>query len=195
MVAIAVVGAMSAGSAGADDPKDKGPPITGVELKDNPAIAKSGKIAIYKGQADKVGVAFEIPGLGIGTPVAVMLWSDKEKSLGLHVKNDMSKKWDKEVKTKDGYAEVLFRTEGPAVALVTGTDATQLDNYEIAIWVGKDIPFHKLQKPPFVSQAEYDKKHGAGSSTGAIIAVSVVIALGVFLIAMWRRNRRKGRAA
>ncbi len=182
----------------------KGPPLTKVQLRELPSLASKGKGAIYKGKADKEGVAFYVEGIGIATPVAVFLFSDKGVAMTVRLKNDMSADWDRKVDTdpKTGMAETRFRTEGPAMLLVSSPG--ELSNYQLVIWAGPDIKFHKMVKPPFVTQAVYDKTKGAGGGgpggggSDKIIAVVVVIALLAvigFIASRQLKKKKKGAAA
>jgi hypothetical protein len=171
-------------------------PVTKVELKERPELAKTGKVAIYKGEADDQGVAFYIDGLGINTPVAVMLISGESASpMKLSLKNDLSMDWDKHVKADAGVSSLKFRTEGPATALVQSPTHDKKP-YSIAIWVGPELKVHTWMKPPFVTQAEYDKDHpgGGGGGSGKTIGIVVggVIVL-VILVAVMRRKKAGAR--
>ena len=186
VVAILVVSAAAARA-------DEAPPIPvqKVELKENPALAKTGKVAIYKGEADDQGVAFYIDGLGINTPVAVMLVSGESASpMRLSLKNDLSMDWDKHVKAENGISSLKFRTEGPATALVQSPTHDKKP-YSIAIWVGPELKVHTWMKPPFISQAEYDKGHpgSGGSSTTIVVAVVGGVLVLVILVALMRRKK------
>src|SRR5258706_13038578 len=93
LVALVVSGSL----AWADEPPPI--PVTKVELVERPELAKAGKVAIYKGEADDKGVAFYIEGLSISTPVGIMvLAGDATAPMKLSVKNDLSMKWDRAVK-------------------------------------------------------------------------------------------------
>ena len=189
-----------AGPARADEPPPV--PVTQVVLKEAPDVVKTGKFAVYTGEADDKGVAFYIDGLGINTPVAIVVTSvEPDSPMRLSVKNDLSRDWDLKVAPEGGVATTKFRTEGPAMALVQAPTADKKP-YKIAIWVGPEIRFDKLLPPPFMRQADYDKKHpdgpakagGASSgNTGAVIAVVAAVALIVVVIVVVRRKKGAGR--
>lgn len=192
---LAVVVIISGSFARADEPPPV--PVTKVELVERPEIVKSGKVAVYKGEADDKGVAFYIDGLTISTPVAIMvLAGDESAPMKLSVKNDLSMQWDRTVPPEGSITTTKFTTEGPATALVQSPTAERKP-YTIVIWVGPEIPMHKLMAAPFVTQAQYEAKHGAagggGSSTTTIvIVVSVVVVL--LLLAVVAMRRKKGAA-
>jgi hypothetical protein len=186
-----------AGQARADEPPEV--PVTQVVLKEVPDVAKTGKLAVYSGQADDKGVAFYIDGLSINTPVGIVVRAgDPAAPMRLSVKNDLSRDWDRHVAAENGIASTKFRTEGPAMALVQGPTGEQKP-YKILIWVGPEIRFDKLLPPPFMAQAAYDKKHPEGSSkpgggtTGALIAVIVVVALIAVGFVVVRRKKGAAR--
>jgi hypothetical protein len=189
VVAVAVL-VLSAGSARADEPPPI--PVTKVELQERPDFAKSGKVAVYKGEADDKGVAFYIDGLSISTPVGILLLSgDAAAPMRLSVKNDLSPKWDRELKPEGALVKTQFTTEGPAMALVRSS-SSERKPYTIVIWVGHEIPLHKLMAAPFVTQAKYDAKHGAvgsSSSTTVVVVVAVVVVLGLLLVIAIRRKK------
>ena len=190
-LALSVLTADAGSLAFADQPKpeDKPPPVTKVKLRQMPAIAKTGKVAMYRGEADGKGVAFYVDGLGIGTPVGVMLLSGaKGAPMKLSVKNDLSADWDRKVDPdKDGVAQTRFRTEGPAMILVSSPG--EMKPYQLIIWVGPEIKFHKYMKTPFVSQEAYDKSQGGGV-LGPIIA-GAALALVVVIVIMVRRSQKR----
>lgn len=175
-------------------------PVTKVELAERPEIAKTGKIALYKGEADDKGVAFYIDGLGINTPVTIVLTSGEAASpMRLSVKNDLSPDWDRHVKADNGISTARFRTEGPAMALVQSPSADRKP-YHVAIWVGPELKLHQLIAPPFVSQAEYDKGHpgggggGGGSSTGVIVGVIGTVVILIVVGALVLRRKKGARS-
>jgi hypothetical protein len=175
-------------SAGAEEKPQ--PPVTKVKLREMPKLAKSGKVAIYRGEADETGVAFYIEGLGIGVPVGVILVSeDPSSGMKLAVKNDLSKDWDRKVEPKDGYAEALFRTEGPAMALVTSPGG--MKPYRLFVWVGPEIKFHKYMAGPFVTNEEYEKSQGGGLMVPLIAGGAVLLGLVLIAVVMVRRSRRR----
>src|SRR5882724_9216256 len=191
VVVVAVV--ISASLARADEPPPV--PVTKVELVERPELAKSGKIAIYKGEADDKGVAFYIDGLTISTPVGIMvLAGDESAPMKLSVKNDLSMAWDRTVKPEGSITTTKFTTEGPATALVQSPTADRKP-YTIVIWVGPEIPMHKLMAAPFVTQAQYESKHGPGGASGGgssstttiVIVVSVVVVLLLLAVVAMRR--------
>jgi hypothetical protein len=180
-------------------------PVTQVELKEHPELAKNGKLAIYRGEADDKGVAFYIEGLGINNPVGIMLISgDAAAPMRLSVKNDLSQDWDKHVKAEAGVSKLQFATEGPAMALVQSPTGDRKP-YQLAIWVGPEVPLHKLMTAPFVAQADYDKKHpggppggagasGGGTSSGAVVgAIAAVLVLVIVIVIVARRKKGASR--
>ena len=198
---------MATSSAWAADepPPPTTPPVTKVELRELPEVAKKGKVAVYEGEADKQGVAFFLDGLGIATPVGMMLISgDASAPMTLRVKNDLSQDWDRTVEPVQGVAETKFRTEGPAMALVSSPG--DLKPYKLVIWVGPEIKTHKVFKAPFVTKAAYDKKHpggpaaaggggsGGGNTAGVIAGVAIALGAIVGVLVLVRRGR-KGRAS
>ena len=198
VLAVAVV--ISGSLAHADEPPPV--PVTKVELVERPELVKSGKVAVYKGEADDKGVAFYIDGLTISTPVAIMvLAGDESAPMKLSVKNDLSMQWDRTVPPEGSITTTKFTTEGPATALVQSPTAERKP-YTIVIWVGPEIPMHKLMAAPFVTQAQYETKHGAaggggsggsGSTTTVIVAVSVVVALLLIVVVAIRRKKGPAR--
>jgi hypothetical protein len=188
-----------AGVARADEPPPV--PVTKVELKERPELAKQGKIALYDGEADDKGVAFYIDGLGINTPVIVMLASgDAASPMKLSLKNDLSMDWDRHVKAEAGISTAKFRTEGPATALVQSPTAERKP-YHLMIWVGPEVKVHTMMQGPFVSQADYDKQHpggaasggtgggGSGATIGIAVAVGIVVLGLIFVVA---RRKKAG---
>jgi hypothetical protein len=175
-------------------------PVTKVELKEDPAIVPVGKVALYSGEADDKGVAFYIEGLGIANPVGIMLLSgDPAAPMKLFVKNDLSGDWDKRPKDEGGITKIRFSTEGPAMALVTSS-TPERKPYRLLIWVGPEVPFHKLMAPPFVSQEEYEKRGGApggagggggGSNTGAIVGACIAGVLLLLVIVVVAKRKKK----
>lgn len=166
-------------------------PVTKVVLQERPELAKHGKVALYRGEADDKGVAFFIDGLGIATPVGVMLLSgDHAAPMNLLVKNDMSKEWDRRVKPDGTIAKTQFTTEGPAMLLVTSPSA-EAKPYELVIWVGPEVPLHKLLPSPFSGKGGGAASSG-GSHAGALIGVAVVAGLLVILVVAIRRKAKKG---
>lgn len=194
LLRVFVVLVLAVGSARADEPPPV--PVTKVELAEHPEIAKTGKIAIYRGEADDKGVAFFVEGLGIATPAGVMLASgDAASPMRLSVKNDLSFDWDKHPKADNGVTQYRFRTEGAAMFLVQSPTAERKP-YQILFWVGPEIPLHKLMASPFLSQADYDRKHpggpgGGGGNTGVIVAAAVGGALVVLILVAVVRRRKK----
>jgi hypothetical protein len=175
--------------AGADEPPDI--PVTTVVLQDRPELAKNGKVALYRGEADHKGVAFYIEGLGIATPVGVMLLSgDHAATMNLLVKNDLSKDWDRRVKPDGTISKTQFTTEGPAMVLVTSPTA-EAKPYELAIWVGPEVPIHKLLPSPFTNKGGGAASSG-GSHAGALIGVAVFVGLLVILVVALKRRAKKG---
>jgi hypothetical protein len=190
VVVVSMLVLAGAGRAHAAEPKV---PVTKVELRENPALAKKGKVAIYKGEADKDGVAFYVEGLGIGVPVVAFLASEAGAPMTLQLKNDMSEKWERKVERdpKTGIAEARFRTEGPAMLLVTSSGPRA--KYQLVVWVGPEIKMHKLIKPPFVSKAKFDKKKSGGSGTaGIIIGIAITCVFVIGLVVLVRRMGKKG---
>jgi hypothetical protein len=186
--------------ASADDPPPI--PVTKVELAERPEIAKVGKVAIYKGEADDKGVAFYIDGLGINTPVAIMLVSGESASpMKLSLKNDLSMEWDQHIQADKGISKAQFRTEGPATALVQSPTADRKP-YSMVIWVGPELKLHTASAGPFVSQAEYDKQHpggqtgntAAGGGSGANIAIATggILAVVVLVVVVMKRRKQGG---
>lgn len=174
-------------------------PVTTVVFAERPEIAKTGKVAMYKGVADDKGVAFYVEGLGINTPVAVMLVSGEAASpMRLALKNDLSLEWDRYVKAENGVAKTTFRTEGPATVLVQAP-GVEKKPYQLLIWVGPEIKLHKLMKGPFIAKAEYERLHPGGPGTssagggsgGRTIGV-VIAAVVVVLLLVWISRRKKG---
>ncbi len=165
------------------------PPVTKVELREQPDLAKAGKVAIYKGDADKKGVAFYLEGLGIGTPVGLMLISgDAAAPMHLAVKNDLSKDWDRKVEPDEsGIAQTRFRTEGPAMVLVTSSG--ELKPYQLLIWVGPEVKIHRFLKSPFGGG-------GASGGSGTIVGLAVGggLVLLIVLVLLVRRSKKGKRA-
>jgi len=181
----ASAGLIAQGLAIAEEPEEQPPPVTEVELRELPNVAKVGRVATYRGEADRKGVAFYIPGLGIGNPVTVMLVSgDKAAPMRLALKNDLSADWDRKVDPDEaGVSQTRFRTEGPAMALVTSPG--DLKPYQLMIWVGPEIKIHRFIKNPF---------HGsvAGGSGGKIAAIMAgVLALLLIVIVVVVRKKRR----
>lgn len=178
------------GVARAQDPPPV--PVTNVVLQERPELAKNGKVALYRGEADDKGVAFYIEGLGIATPVGVMLLSgDRTAPMNLLVKNDLSKDWDRRVKPEGTVSKTQFTTEGPAMVLVTSPTAEKKP-YELAIWVGPEVPLHKLMPSPFAGKDGAATKPGGSSSSGAVVAIAIVIGIIAILVVVIRRRARKG---
>jgi len=169
--------------------EEQPPPVTKVELREQPDIAKVGKVAIYRGEADGKGVAFYLDGIGIGVPVGLMLVSgDSAAPMHLAVKNDLSKDWDRKVAPDEsGIAQTRFRTEGPAMVLVTSSG--ELKPYQLLIWVGPEVKIHRFLKSPFGGGRSGS---GGGAVIGLVVAGGVVLLIAlVFLV----RRSRKGKRA
>lgn len=167
-------------------------PVTKVVLQERPEIAKNGKVALYRGEADQKGVAFFIDGLGIATPVGVMLLSgDHAATMNLLVKNDMSKEWDRRVKPEGSISKTQFTTEGPAMVLVTSPTA-EAKPYQLAIWVGPEVPLNKLLPSPFSGKAGAAAARTGKGYAGALAGVAVVVGLIVILVVAVRRKANKG---
>ena len=83
------------------------------------------------------------------------------------------------------------------MALVQGPTGEQKP-YKILIWVGPEIRFDKLLPPPFMAQADYEKKHpeGAGKSGGGTtgIVIAVVAVVGLIVVVIFFVRRKKGAA-
>ncbi|MEO8549115.1 MAG: hypothetical protein ABI678_04060 [Kofleriaceae bacterium] len=190
-VAFAIVFLALASPAGAEEPPPV--PITKVVLEERPELAKHGKVALYRGEADDQGVAFYIEGLSIATPVGVMLLSgDHAAPMNLLVKNDLSKDWDRKVKPDGSISKTQFTTEGPAMVLVKSPTKDKKP-YELAIWVGPEVPLHKLMPSPFAGNGKGTPAGGGGSGAlSAVIAIGVVVGLIAILVIAMRRKARKG---
>lgn len=167
-------------------------PMTKVELQERPELAKHGKVAVYRGEADDQGVAFYVEGLSIATPVGVMLLSgDHAAPMNLLVKNDLSRDWDRKVKPDGTVSKTQFTTEGPAMILVT-SPTKEKKPYELAIWVGPEVPLHKLMPSPFNSKGGATAQAGGSSATNALIAIAIVAGVIAILVVVLRRRGRKG---
>jgi hypothetical protein len=170
-------------------------PVIKVELKEDPAIVPVGKVALYSGEADDKGVAFYIEGLGILNPVGIMLLSSPGAPMKLFVKNDLSADWDKKVKDEGGISKIRFTTEGPAMALVSSS-TPERKPYRLLIWVGPELPLHKLMAAPFVSQEEYEKRNpggagGGGSNAGVIVAAVIGGVLLLLIVVVVAKRKKK----
>lgn len=172
-------------------PDDAPPPVTRVELREQPELAKKGKVAVYRGEADRQGVAFFLDGLGINTPVGVMLVSgDRTAPVKLAVKNDLSGAWDRYVEPDaTGISQTRFRTEGPAMLLVSSTGDAR--PYQLLVWVGDEIRFHRAMKVPFVSAADAGASGVSWTVAGAVLGAAVI---GVAVLVLARRRRTTGGA-
>lgn len=164
-------------------------PTVAVQLVEGAHGFANGRAAVFHGTADADGVAFVIPGLTINTPAAIVLESsDPRARMSLRLKNDFSPGWDRQLSTgADGAIDTRFRTEGPAVALVSSDGG--MHPYRLAIWAGPEIKPHTLAPPPFVSQAEYDRLQGGGR-TRIAVAAGALLAL-VAGLAVWLRRRSR----
>jgi hypothetical protein len=168
---------------------DKEPviPMIDVELNAYDKLP-SGKAALYEGEADADGVAFNIKGLSILTPVAVALEArDPAQPMTLELKNDFTLKWDRTVKTTSkGAVLTRFRTEGTAIMRVKSSGGRQA--YRLVIWVGPELKIHKLLPPPFAK--------GKGASSGGVSIIGVVIAIAavgllVLVVVVKLRGRKR----
>jgi hypothetical protein len=191
--ALAACLTLTVAAAGAQAPTaTPGKPIPNVVVKlaEHRQMFEHGKAAFYHGVADEDGVAFLIPGLTINTAAALVLESsDPGARMTLRLKNDFSPGWDRTLETGDrGVVDTRFRTEGPAIALVSSDGG--MKPYRLVVWAGTEVKPHTAASPPFVTQAEYDRQQGGGwMGTGlAIGAVLVLLAVGAALL-LRRRSR------
>lgn len=175
----------------AADKQAKKPPLTEVKLQEHRKLFEVGKSAFYRGEADEVGVAFYIKGLGINTPVAMVLEaSNPSSAMTLQLMNDYSQNWDRTLSTEDkGAVTTRFRTEGPAVALVKSSGGMQ--PYRLAIWVGPEVKVFASAPPPFLSEEEYQKRHGGVSRWYLLVGGVLVLAIATFV---WMRKRKPANA-
>lgn len=162
------------------------PTIT-VALDEQRALFEHGRSAVYHGVADEQGVAFIIPGLTINTAAALVLQAGNgDAPMRLQLKNDFSGDWDRSLDTGgSGALLTRFRTEGPAVALVSSV-AGNAQPYRLVVWVGSELKPHTAAPPPFVSHEQY-----RGGSDGGWRWLVAAAALGVLAAgAVWMRRRR-----
>ena len=96
-------------------------PTVTVALAEQRGLFEHGRSAVYRGVADEQGVAFVIPALTINTAAALVLQAGETGApMRLQLKNDFSEDWDRSLDTgREGALLTRFRTEGPAVALVS----------------------------------------------------------------------------
>lgn len=162
-------------------------PTTTVALADNPALFAHGKSAVYRGVADKQGVAFVIPGLTINTAAALVLEAgDGGTPMQLQLKNDFSQGWDRTLTTDGkGIASTRFRTEGPAVALVSSSDGASRP-YRLVVWVGNEIKPHTAAAPPFAPPGHHAAEGGRGRTLPLLLAGLLLAGAGLF----WMHKRR-----
>jgi hypothetical protein len=168
---------------------DKEPviPMTDVELTAYDKLP-AGKAALYEGEADEDGVAFNIKGLSILTPVAVALEArDPAQPMTLELKNDFTLKWDRTVKTTSkGAVLTRFRTEGTAIMRVKSAGGRK--PYRLMIWVGPELKIHKLLPPPF---AKHKSTSGGVSIVGVVVAIAAVALLVLVVIVKLRGRKRR----
>lgn len=181
-----VVLAALAFAAGAQPAPKQAPKIPVIDVKPaaRPDLVPQGRVAVYRGTVDGEGLAFVIPNLTIGTPVAVALESSPPQGrLSLQLKNDYSKDWDRTVETDArGGAFTRFRTEGPAVALLRSDGPMR--PYRLLVWVGPEVKLHKAMPTPFTARRPTPWMTVL-LGVGALLAVSTIAWLA------WRRRRVK----
>ncbi len=129
---------------------------------------KGGKIAIYEGEADAIGVKFAIPAGSVFSPSAVVLKvTDGSGPLKLGLRNDLSDQWDRLATTDAaGMAEIKFRTEGSAMLLVQSPQPNVRTKFQVAFFQGVELPVHKRVRPPFLSPKDAAAK-AAGTTPAA----------------------------
>lgn len=167
--ALSIVCACVAGNgvrAAADGPPQNGEPaVITVAWPAKQPRAASGKVAIYKGEADAVGVALIIPAGTVFSRHALLVKAaDATQPLTVRLKNDLSDKWDRTVTSDaNGRAEIKYRTEGKAMVLIQSPQGRQ--RFDIVMFQSNEIPVHKAMRPPFVG-----KDAGAAASPAAAVA-------------------------
>lgn len=166
-------------------------PTVTVALAEQRGLFEHGRSAVYRGVADEQGVAFVIPALTINTAAALVLQAGETGApMRLQLKNDFSEDWDRSLDTgREGALLTRFRTEGPAVALVSSV-AGGPQPYRLVVWVGSEIKPHTAAAPPFVSPGQYDGERGGWRWLVAAVAVLGLLAAG----ATWLRRRRQLRS-
>lgn len=153
------------------------PTIT-VALAEQPAVLEQGRAALYRGLVDQDGIAFVIPELTINTAAAIVLESpDPAAGMTLRLKNALSADWDRTLSSNaDGTIDIRFRTEGPAVALLSSDGGMR--PYRLAVWVGPELEVHAAAPPPFLSMEEYGRLQGSRwAAPATAIALSVALVL------------------
>jgi hypothetical protein len=122
----------------------------------------------------------------------MLLSGDHAAPMNLLVKNDLSKDWDRRVKPEGTISKTQFSTEGPAMVLVTSPTADKKP-YELVIWVGPEVPLHKLMPSPLAGKGGGGASSaGGGSHAGALIGVAVVVGLVFILVIAIKRKAKKG---
>ena len=137
------------------------PPVIPMQWLQKQPYPNAGKVALYQGETDAIGVAFSIPAGTVFSRCAVVVASlDKSSPITVRLKNELSTKWDRDAMTgADGIAEIKYRTEGGAFVLLQSPGGRQ--RYQLMILQGKELPVHLSMKPPFVSMEQYRASQAA----------------------------------
>lgn len=125
--------------------------------------AKAGKMAVYSGDVDEVGVMFKIPAGTVFSRCGVVLQAEAASpTVTLRLKNEFSTDWDRTATTDaKGYALLRYRTEGAAWLWIKSNGGRA--RYQVGFFQGNEIPVHRKMETPFLSKAEFDARKAAKS--------------------------------
>lgn len=137
-------------------------PVVPIQWLQKQPHPDAGKVALYKGETDAVGIAFTIPPGTVFSRCAIVVAAlEPGKPVSVFLKNELSTKWDRTATTDArGIAEIKYRTEGTAMVMVRSPQGRQA--FQLMVLQGRELPVHKLMRPPFVDRAQYEASQGAG---------------------------------
>ena len=147
---------------------DPTPPVIPIQWPAKQPYSDAGKVAVYQGETDAVGVAFTVPPGTVFSRCAIVVAAvDNTSPITVRLKNELSTKWDRvETTGANGRLEIKYRTEGGAMVMLQSPAGRQ--RYQLMVLQGKELPVHRTMKPPFVSKAQAEgAAPGAGGAPAA----------------------------
>lgn len=143
-------------SASAQAPASNAPtlPVVPIQWPGKQPYPDAGKLAVYQGETDAVGVAFTIPPGTVFSRCAIVVAAvDNTSPITVRLKNELSTRWDRvETTGANGRVEIKYRTEGGAMVMLQSPAGRQ--RYQLMVLQGKELPVHRAMKPPFVTKAQ-----------------------------------------
>lgn len=117
---------------------------------------KAGKLAVYSGEVDEVGVMFKIPAGTVFSRCGVVLKAEGQSpSVTVRLKNEFSPDWDRSATTDaSGKAVINYRTEGGAWVWIKSNGGRC--RYQLGIFQGNELPVHRKLATPFLTKAEFE---------------------------------------